>query len=246
MSTADMMSFRTAYLRLVALAWSDPAFRNTLPRLTPDQIIQELAKLGHVWTWGGLDPRLQIDGPIWNPVETGGWAGNGESVITLHLPVDKGHVHGFPGTQAEALSDYYQQRPTLFGLPLSAAPPLLGQSYNASLGDFSAFLDFGGVTLRALALAWHNDAFKKLLLTDVIDALAAYFGYNCPWDLKLVVKEDTSARWAPGSSGSGWTSLTKNVLLLDLPQPPPDGDIRAIALTAYNETGPAYPFTCCD
>jgi ribosomally synthesized peptide (two-chain TOMM family) len=245
MSTADMMSFRTAYLRLVALAWSDPDFRKKLPGWSPAQIKEELQRLGHTWTWGGLDPQLGIEGPVWNPVETGGWAGHGMSVITLVLPLDPKHIQGYPETQASALADYYQVRPTLFGLPPTGGA--LQQSYNASLGDFSAFLDFGGVTLRAVALAWHNSDFREAIRRNALGALAEFFGYNCPWDLKIVVKDDATGRWAPGSGSapSHWTSLTNNVLRLDMPLPP-ESDIRAIALTAYNETGPAYPFTCCD
>jgi ribosomally synthesized peptide (two-chain TOMM family) len=246
MSMSDMMSFRTAYLRLVALAWSDPAFRKTLPGMTSAQIKTTLAGLGHTWTWGGLDPALAVDGPVWNPVETGGWAGHGASVITLVLPLDPKNIEGFPESQASALAAYYQQRPTLFGLPPEGTT--IQQSYSASLGDFAAFLDFGGITLRAVALAWRNADFRAALSRNALEALAEYFGYNCPWDLKIVVKDDSHAHWkeASGSGPSQWTSLSNNILKLDLPQPPGTVDIRAIALTAYNETGPAYPFTCCD
>jgi ribosomally synthesized peptide (two-chain TOMM family) len=249
MDMSDIIGFRTAYLRLIAKAWNDAKLLASLPKLNSKQVQAELAKLGHAWLWGGLDIKLGINGPVWSPVETGGWYGHGTSTITLRLPLNTEKIEDYSQNQARALTDYYGQRPTLFGLPTGAAAQAKGgaslmQAYSASLGDFNSFLDFGGVTVRAVALAWHNAKFKKALVgKNSLGALERWLGFHSTWEMKIEVEEDKSARW---TDGPGWQSLSNNLLTLVLPTKPKEDDIRAIAITAYNETGPQYPFTCCD
>jgi hypothetical protein len=49
------------------------------------------------------------------------------------------------------------------------------------------------IELRAVALAWSDDQFKRALMEDSRGALRAYFDYEVPDDVKLVVTDGSTA-----------------------------------------------------
>lgn len=126
--------------------------------------------------------------------------------------------------------------------------------YDNSLPDYASFLEFEEVYLRAIALAWKDEVFKKELLEHAETALDKYFNYKCPWSLDLFVREVTKterakgAGWHPSNEAHrGFWSLPNNTFLYGLPPKPIniDPDEEPIALAAYNDSGPTYLFTCC-
>jgi ribosomally synthesized peptide (two-chain TOMM family) len=238
-NAASLIEFRVAYLRAIAKSWSDPEFRTRLSE-TPIVALGECG-LGR-WTWR-LDLKLPLDGDQWNPGDTGGWAGSNRESITLYLPLDPAVALPGPPSESwpEALSEYYRLYPTLLGTIGEPSPA--GQAYNVGLGSWNAFLDFGSVTVRALALAWRNADFRTQVQKDTIAALQNWLGYNSPWNLDIRIRNNPEMKW---SSGVWQQGSRKNELCLFVPQRPGDDfTVWPIALAAYNETGPAYPFTCC-
>jgi ribosomally synthesized peptide (two-chain TOMM family) len=98
----------------------------------------------------------------------------------------------------------------------------------SSFPTYQQFLEYRAVIVQAIAVAWHDDAFRVKLVDDPQKALADRFGYRYPFSLAL----DTS-EWTPATNG-GWTTLENNVLELVLPPAPADPEQHAIALAAYN------------
>ena len=118
------------------------------------------------------------------------------------------------------------------------------------LGNFDPFLDFGGVVARALAVAWEKSDFRRRLQDDAVLAMEGWLGYRTPWSMKIVVV-DASSRMRFDADTNCWeyTATDRypklNSLLYHLPNPPTHQSVWPVALTAYNNTGPQYPFTCC-
>lgn len=195
--------------------------------------------------------------------------------LTVKLPLNKKCVRAKdPEKMALALADFYALRPTLFGNGKRWANSMSFQAYPTSLGNEGDFQEFGAVILRALGLAWSegpDGAFTQKLqdTTSCLPALAGWLGYTTPWNMAIVVEDDPDAVWEPldgkDSRQNGWqikphhssseglnphppaVSLRKNTLVLHIPHRPDDADQEffPVALAAYNQTGPAYPFTCC-
>lgn len=114
----------------------------------------------------------------WDPEGVGGWTGPNDK-FTLFLTTKPDRV----AQRAQALAEYYQLFPTLFGtgasVSMSSQPrPLDGES--------NPFLDFGEVNLHAVALAWKDDTFREKLLNpisgDATPILSQYLGFNNPWN----------------------------------------------------------------
>lgn len=53
------------------------------------------------------------------------------------------------------------------------------------------------IELRAVALAWSDEKFKRALMEDSRSALLSYFDFEVPEDVKLVVTDGSTA---PGSA----------------------------------------------
>ena len=49
---------------------------------------------------------------------------------------------------------------------------------------------------------------------------------------------------ADGSAGDPWGKLPNLALTITIPPAPPPA-LQAVAITAYQDTGRTYPFTCC-
>jgi ribosomally synthesized peptide (two-chain TOMM family) len=252
LSRDPLLNFRLAYLRAIARSWSDPDFRKSLLE-APD--IQCLLKQNLRSFWPHLAIRVQVDPDPrkqtrWLPEETAGWIGPCDKfVITLPKKPDSDEI--------EVLAAYYQWFPDLMG-PTSDVPTSgQGQDIDEGLGipggEKGSLLAFGGVVLRALALAWHDEQFMQELTTDeklqpdAAPVLSKWLGYNNPFNFFLLFQEDQNEtfRWDPSKKKLQVTEKDKpNTIVLNLPVAPDDAKIWPIALTSYNNTGPAYPFTC--
>ncbi|AOK20720.1 hypothetical protein WL40_06050 [Burkholderia ubonensis] len=111
-----------------------------------------------------------------------------------------------------------------------------------------SMLEFQKVYLRAIALSWQDKTFKDELLKNPFEALAKYFGYQCPWIIELeIVKPKGDYGWKSGSDGSGEGSwhLPRNTMWVGIPERPESRGEEAVALAAYCDAGPTYLFTCC-
>lgn len=254
-----LLGFRLAYLRAIAKSWYEPEYRDHL--LAQKDIQPQLAKdfgLQTIWPW--LDVALErSDDPkdltLWKPELTAGWIGldDGFEIVFPQAPAD--HA-------AEALASYYQLFPTLMGatadVPAEDAPEphMVGGALPTGLGipggDPGSLLAFGGVVLRAIALAWKSQVFRDELLnpacTDAAPLLSQWLGYNNPFNFSIRFKTDPALTW--DADKGAWNQYTadgqriKNRIVLNYPNAPEAKDFWPISLTSYNNTGSAYPFTC--
>ena len=76
--------------------------------------------------------------------------------------------------------------------------------YDNRLPSYETLLEFQEVYLRAIALSWRDDEFKVALLENSEDALERYFGYKCPWNVKVTVRGPD-----PEEAATGWHPATK-------------------------------------
>ena len=116
-------------------------------------------------------------------------------------------------------------------------------AYNNEFPSYKSLLEFQAVYLRAVALSWRSEEFKKEFLAAPLTALAKWLNYDCPWNLNVKVEE-------PKGQGVGWNTkqgewkLPWNQIIIGLPETPALED-QGVALAAYNDSGPTYLFTCC-
>ena len=111
-------------------------------------------------------------------------------------------------------------------------------------------LDFRLAYLRAVALYWTDANFARELVeagtTDASFVLSRWLGYNNPFNFLLRFTPNPDFTW----NGSCWNlqepggQPIKNAIVLNFPLAPDAERIWPVALTSYNNTGPAYPFTC--
>ncbi len=248
----QLMNFRLAYLRAIAKAWNDEGFKEILTTTenlleSEDPVILELFSNVHL---GNISVKIidyEENPSEWHPKKAAGWIG----------PDDYFHIN-LPGTphveeQAQALAAYYELFPTIFGagnneeeIETEDRKPVVGGPLPQGLGvDPESFLDFGGVTLRAVALAWNDKTFLDELtkdnLKDKTPVLSKYLGYNNPWNFNILFNYCDDFTW----NGASWSdSFPNNRVVLHYPRKPDDISYEAIALTSYNNTGPEYPFSC--
>ncbi|SDZ71898.1 ribosomal natural product, two-chain TOMM family [Variovorax sp. YR266] len=250
-----LLEFRLAYLRGIAKSWQDDAYRAKL--LGASDIQQMLHDdFGLPTQWPLLDISLfQDPNPdmraAWKPMLTSGWVGPDDSFVIV-LPQA-------PSSQpTEALAAYYQLFPDFMGPAAAFETPtgLIGGALPTGLGipggGDGSLLAFGGVVLRAVALAWQSPEFLFDLTrdpdADKAPVLSQWLGYNNPFNFKILFTTNSAFTWdaakgewnLKGANGS----LIKNGIRLNYPTAPVEVELRPIALTSYNNTGPAYPFTC--
>ena len=114
---------------------------------------------------------------------------------------------------------------------------------NNELPSYESLLEFQEVYVLAIALAWRDPVFKQALLDNPTRALEDYYGYKCPWNVNLKVRE-------PADKNQGWDEkqqqwhLPRDSISIGIPAKPKDQS-QAIALANYNDAGPTYLFTCC-
>jgi ribosomally synthesized peptide (two-chain TOMM family) len=241
-----LIQLRLAYLRAVARSWRDAEFRQQLTTAADVQTLLQ-QHCGLCVDWPNLAIRVRDSNPPlrWNPLQVGGWMGPDDE-FEIALP-------GAPQNEAErteALTAYYQRFPTLMGVAVSVTPhaKFLAASAGSGGADVptsAVLLPFGAVILRAIALSWANPSFRDELLaaSDARTVLSQYFGYNSPFNFRVRFH----ACEAPSCRNGAWEfAWLQNRIVLNYPQVPPlqDKALWPVALTAYNDTGPAYPFTC--
>ncbi|AVS70590.1 hypothetical protein C8247_09235 [Paracidovorax avenae] len=254
-----LLEFRLAYLRAIAKSWYETDYRDRL--LAQKDIQPQLAKdfgLKTIWPW--LDVSLErsdnpLDQTLWKPELTAGWIGLDDAfeIVFPEAPSDRA---------AEALASYYQLFPTLMGATADISneehvpPGIVGGALPTGLGipggDPGSLLAFGGVVLRAIALAWQSKEFRDELLnpecSDAAGLLSQWLGYNNPFNFSIRFTPNKALTWDAGKGH--WNQLNpdgskiKNRIVLNYPNAPEARDFWPISLTSYNNTGSAYPFTC--
>jgi ribosomally synthesized peptide (two-chain TOMM family) len=259
MSTRDLLEFRTTYLRAIAEAWHDKTF---LCELTHNAIQALHDRFDYTWPWSHMCDLsiLAFDRSEWIG-DKWAWPNFAEDTLTLSLPLDPTKPPAIlEQLQAMALADYYQQRPSLFGdQRIEPGPSRLDIAGGTFIPPSNAFTSFEVAMLAAMAKAWQDESYRRLLTLNVATALLEIQGYKLPWDMGILVSEDTVSTWhgqpGPGSPLDraatrshrrfGWTFNSKHMLKLYIPKKPSDVRSEALALGLYNAAGAAYPFTCC-
>ena len=252
-SNEPLLDFRLAYLRAVARSWNDLRFRD---RLLAESDIQPILneEFGLPSRWVHLNVRLdnssdKAQQTQWRPELTERWIGR-DDVFVIALPQAPSIANA-----AEGLAAYYQQFPALMG-PAVAVESAASRAQILPMGTPDAgaesLLAFGSVVLRAIALSWKSDQFLKALtdpeLQDATPVLSQWLGYNNPFNFQLRFMVNRHFTWSP-QSGT-WNMAEpdgkpiKNEIVLNYPVAPADETMWPIALTSYNDTGNAYPFTC--
>lgn len=258
-----LMDFRLRYLRAIAESWKDTDYEKELIE-APDLLShfekrdeEKLKKFISPWDNVLITFLSQQENPVdpgeWEPDITAGWVGPNDSFVVI-LPENPWDFQSVKqskaGSPTIAIAKYYEAFPTIFGINTnhslsSAPPPPAGGALPTDLGASDGpFLEFGGVTLRALALAWADKDFYKELITlappDATPVLSKYLGYNNPWNFNIKF-EMANFEWC----GNDWGNFPKNRVELHYPEKPDISEKHLpIALTSYNNTGPAYPFSC--
>lgn len=256
-SAEPLLEFRLAYLRAIARSWQDEAYRSEL--LDQEDIQPLLHRDFDLATlWPMLDIGLHIDPDPsmraeWKPMLTAGWVGPDDAFLIV-LPQQPD-----AGQEPEALAAYYQLFPNFMGSADSFEKPKpngaqaeLPTGLGIPGAGPGSLLAFGGVVLRAIALAWRSPEFLVDLTrdshVDKAPVLSQWLGYNNPFNFEILFNTNPRLTW-DGAKGK-WNlknddgSLIKNAIRLNYPLAPVETGMRAIALTSYNNTGSAYPFTC--
>lgn len=251
-SNEPLLDFRLAYLRAVARSWSDIPFRD---RLLAAKDIQPILneEFGFQSRWTHLNIKLdhssdKAQQTQWRPELTERWVGR-DDLFVIALPQAPSVAHG-----AEALAAYYQQFPALMGAAVAfdGVSSRAGQILPSGTPDNGAeqLLAFGSVVLRAIALTWKSDQFRRELIDqqDATAVLSQYLGYNNPFNFQLRFAPNRAFTWEPQSGTWNMSDAdgkpVKNEIVLNYPVAPEDDTMWPIALTSYNNTGNAYPFTC--
>jgi ribosomally synthesized peptide (two-chain TOMM family) len=103
---------------------------------------------------------------------------------------------------------------------------------------------------RIIAKCWEDGEFHEEIKKDARKAIAKHFGYALSTNLALKIKDaPASATFEsednnPYTPDDPWAKLPPLELTLVIP-PAPEPGLQAVAITAYQDTGRTYPFTCC-
>lgn len=98
---------------------------------------------------------------------------------------------------------------------------------------YDDFIEFRAVIIKAVALSWHDDNFKKSFHKNPVKALKDEFGYKYPFNIEFKGEErpKDDYKWYPEGTGA-WVG-PNNKLELVLPPKPEKGQ-ETIALAAYH------------
>lgn len=126
----------------------------------------------------------------------------------------------------------------------------LGQDYAA--GALESTMHWQVIWPRAIALAWEDADFHAQLKADPRAAIREKFGYHLMDDLDLIIEDAPAdaqfdmaqAMYTEGEEHDPWASLPNMKLTLCIPPAPPV-ELQGVAITAYQDTGRTYPFSCC-
>lgn len=208
-----------------------------------------------------------VQGPHWAPKhlkarKVRGWVGPDDK---FEIEIPKAPERD---QQPAALASYYSIFPTLLGgghIPVHLSSKAKGnsvetRSYTTSqggsdntlgIGGPEDLLAFGASMPNLIAYAWESEENFKDLMSPENNPLRQgqtagdkTFLFQNPWGFNIEFKAGTT-EWKSDHDGNWeWEALPKNVIWLNLPKPPPDKQKQAVALAAYNNSGPAYPYTC--
>jgi len=256
----DLMRFRTAWLRAIALAWEDTTFQDEL--LANPETALEGNPIGFQWPWTGtVDLTVsQDDSFVWkDTAKRGAKAGwqwpkvqTPNEWLVLNLPLLPKDINGADIAEADlpsALADYYNAQPTLFGSSNAATIKAFVATTKGPtfIGPGTDFMNFEVALLLVLAERWKN---RKKLKTEPVGpqslktALKSYAKkYSIPWALTISIEDDPTIRW--DKNNGKWTAPTPHRLQLELPTVPNSPTSRTLALAEYNATGAEFPFSCC-
>lgn len=252
--TSSLLSFRLAYLMSITEAWQNENYK------------KELLESENVLNFRGFTRYLPNEDPVqwkasivlkenglrWKPsgapVGSNGWMGPYDDFI-IKLP----NKPADPAQEPIALSAYYQQFPTFFGGGYGDSAPASNVSASGGvtkvgglgIGGPETFLSFGALTLRVIAYAWENNEFFERLtdpgLDNAAELLTEYFQFTNPWNFNIRFEKDENFNW--DSEKKCWPVDILNRIELNFPDTPVVDD-QAIAIASYNDSGPAYPYTC--
>lgn len=103
---------------------------------------------------------------------------------------------------------------------------------NDAQSVYDKFLKFRAVIIQAIALAWKDDKFDKLLNDNPKGALKDAFNYTCPFDIDMKANPN-NALWKSTVQGN-WVVCSQNELQLVLPPKPEHKCDEPYALADYN------------
>ena len=124
----------------------------------------------------------------------------------------------------------------------------LGADYQP--GMLEASLHWQVIWPRIIARCWEDAEFHEAIKNDPRGTIAKYFGYALSTNLSLNIKDaPAGATFEPDDNNpytpdDPWAKLPPLELTLVIP-PAPEPTLQAVAITAYQDTGRTYPFTCC-
>jgi len=262
-SFKSMVNFRVAYLKALALSWSDPDieedFTNGKNILEKPMFTKLLTEPIH-WTAVVTVTKNKKDAHLdtqWLPGATASWFGLNDKFV-INLPAAPEN----PSDYAIALASYNQIFPTLMGIKPGSDEGMEGVSED--------FISFSNALLQAIALCWatknkekpeeskilncasdnlNSYNFAYLLEQYGLEALTSFIGFRNPWDFNFAFKEAPTAKW--DNANQQWINLY-NEVHLNYAIPPANnelyglesGAIKAIALAQYNASSEGYPFSC--
>src|SRR4051794_24625452 len=117
-------------------------------------------------------------------------------------------------------------------------------------GSLESSLHWQVIWPRVIAKAWEDKGFHAEVLANPREAIMRNFGYALSENLDLEIKDaPADATFEPDDNtpetpDDPWSALPKLKLTVVIP-PAPEPSLQAVAITAYQDTGRAYPFTCC-
>lgn len=123
-------------------------------------------------------------------------------------------------------------------------PALRLRGREDSMEGLRAIRDWETCWLRAIGLAWRDDALKAELLADAPAFLRRHCGYEMPDTMHIMVEEDPGSKWSPNAQGKSWVARP-NVLTVFLPAKPDDSRDWAVALADFEGVGTMMPFSFC-
>ena len=129
-----------------------------------------------------------------------------------------------------------------------AAPPAAGIGSDFGPDAMESAAEWPMIWARAIATAWGDEDFAIRLKRDPHEVILEEFGYILSPNFELeIVDGADDGQFDPDKLGRGedpFEGLQKLKLTIAIP-PAPAPDLQAVAITAYQDTGRALPFTCC-
>jgi len=134
--------------------------------------------------------------------------------------------------------------------PAARGAPTQGLGADFQPGALESSLHWQVIWPRVIAMAWTDPDFHEAVKANPREAIAAHFGYVLSDAMKLEVKDAPAEAtfepddFGPHTDNDPWSKLPPLELTVVIP-PRPDAALQAVAITAYQDTGRTYPFTCC-